>query len=158
MKVVLAIVLLGCAAYAHADCAGLEAFKVKHQWQEAFGEGHHRLEFGLKLWNNIFHDHPTARDLFKRVRGDNTYSPEFEAHAQRVLSGLDMTISLLDDPDAFKAQIAHLHGQHQERNIKPEYYDFFRAALLETLPEYLGTSLDFDAWTHCYDHIVSGIK
>ena len=60
--------------------------------------------------------------MFKNVRGDNLYSDEFSAHSQRVLSGLDMTISMLDTPDVLEAQLVHLKGQHTERNLKPEYY------------------------------------
>jgi len=71
----------------------------------------------------MFHDHPEARSLFERVHGDNTYSPEFEAHSQRVLGGLDNCIALLDEPETLAAELEHLKGQHAERSIKPEYYD-----------------------------------
>ena len=71
----------------------------------------------------MFHDHPDARGLFQRVHGDDTYSPQFEAHAQRVLGGLDNCISLLDDPATLAAELGHLHAQHAERSIKAEYYD-----------------------------------
>lgn len=158
MKLVLAVVLSMCVAHALADCDALQRFKVKHQWAEAFGSAHHRLDFGLKLWNNIFKDYSDLRGLFKRVNGENTYSPEFEAHAQRVLSGLDMTISLLDDQEALTAQLAHLKSQHVERNVKAEYYDAFRAELLGVLPDYLGTKLDFSAWNECLKLITSNIK
>jgi len=71
----------------------------------------------------MFHDHPEARALFERVHGDNTYSPEFEAHAQRVLGGLDNCISLLDDPETLAAELAHLKTQHAERSVQAVYYD-----------------------------------
>lgn len=159
MKLVLAIVLSLCVAATFAgECGPLQRFKVTHQWHEAFGTGHNRLEFGLKLWNAIFHDAPALRALFKRVNGDNTYSPEFEAHAQRVLGGLEMTISLLDDQPALAAQLAHLKAQHVERNVKPEYYETFRDELLQVLPDYLGTKLDFEAWTVCFNSFIAAIK
>lgn len=159
MKLLLAVVLCLCVAQGYASgCDSLQRFKVKHQWAEAFGSSHHRVEFALKLWNTIFHDNPTLRGLFKRVNGDNTYSPEFEAHAQRVLGGLDMTISLLDDQSALTAQLAHLQSQHAERNIKSDYYTVFRDELLTVLPDYLGTKLDFGAWTDCLTLITSGIS
>jgi len=158
MKLFLAVVLCVCVAQAYADCGPLQRFKVKHQWSEAFGGSHHRIEFGLKLWNSIFHDHPDLRGLFKRVHGDNTYSAEFEAHIQRVLGGLDMTISLLDDQSAFDAQLAHLKSQHAERNLNAEYYTEFNEHLLGVLPDYLGSKLDFAAWKDCLTMITDGIK
>jgi hemoglobin-like flavoprotein len=158
MKLLLVVVVCLCAAQAYAECNAMARFKVKHQWQEAFGAAHHRLEFGLNLWNHIFHDHPALRGLFKRVHGDNAYSNEFQAHAQRVLSALDMTISLLDDQATLTAQLAHLKSQHDERDIKPEYYQAFTDELLTVLPDYLGTRLDFGAWTDCMKVITDGIK
>jgi hemoglobin-like flavoprotein len=159
MKLILAIVLIGFAVHTcSADCGELERFKVKHQWTEAFGHAHERVLFGLRFWLRFFHDHPDSRALFKRVNSDNVYSHDFEAHSQRVLSGLEATISLLDNNDALTAHLAHLHGQHQERNIPPENFGHFREILVDILTDTLGTSLDFDAWTHCIDHIAAGIK
>lgn len=159
MKLLLAVVLCVCVAQAYGgECDALERFKVKHQWTEAFGSSHARIEFALKLWNTIFHDNPDLRGLFKRVNGDNTYSPEFEAHAQRVLGGLDMTISLLDDQAALDAQLAHLKSQHAERNVKADYYGVFNEELLSVLPDYLGSKLDYKAWKDCLTVITDNIK
>jgi hemoglobin-like flavoprotein len=158
MKFILAVLLLAFAAYVSADCDTLQRLKVKHQWSEAFGTAHDRLAFGLKLWNSIIHEHPEFRGVFSRVRGDNTYSCEFAAHAQRVLSGLDMTISMLDEEDVLNAQLAHLKGQHAERNLKPEYFTIFINHLLEVLGEIHGTHLDFKAWHDCIELITDGIK
>jgi len=149
---------LAFAAYVSADCDQLEGLKVKLQWAEAFGKAHDRVLFGLKLWKSIIHDHPEIKKVFERVHGDNIYSPEFEAHSQRVLSGLDMTISTLDDTDLLNAQLAHLKGQHAERHLQPEYFNWFNHHLIEVLGETLGTSLDFAAWTDCLNHITEGIK
>jgi hemoglobin-like flavoprotein len=158
MKVVLAVVLCMFVAEAYGgSCDALQRFKVKHQWAEAFGSAHHRLEFGLKLWNSIFKEAPDLRGLFSRVNGANAYSAEFEAHSQRVLGGLEMTISLLDDQVALDAQLAHLKGQHAERNIKADYYTVFVNELLAVLPDYLGTKLDFKAWSECLAVITGGI-
>jgi len=71
----------------------------------------------------MFHDHPESRALFARVHGDNTYSSDFEAHAQRVLGGIDNCISLLDEADTLAAELGHLKGQHAERGISAETYD-----------------------------------
>jgi hemoglobin-like flavoprotein len=159
MKLVLAIVLLGYAVHTcSADCTPLERFKIKHQWTEAFGHDHRRVLFGLHFWNKFFHEHKESRALFSRVHSDDIYSPDFLAHSMRVLSGLESTISLLDDDEAFTAHLAHLHGQHQERQIPPENFGHFREVLLDLLGEILETRLDWDAWTHCIDHITAGIQ
>jgi len=161
MKLLLAVVLCVCVAQAYGDaseCDALERFKVKNQWREAFGSNHERVEFALKLWNAIFKDNANLRGVFKRVNGDNTYSPEFEAHAQRVLGGLEMTISLLDDQSALDAQLAHLKSQHAERNLQAAYYTAFTDELLLVLPDYLGTVLDYKAWKDCLGLITDGMK
>jgi hemoglobin-like flavoprotein len=158
MKFFVAVLLLAVAAYVSADCDHLERFKVKHQWTESFGKAHHRLLFGLKLWKSILHDHGDIRELFGRVHGDNIYSPEFGAHSMRVLSGLDMTISMLDKPEILAAQLAHLKTQHDARNIKPEHWGFFVNHLIEEIGEHLDTKLDFKAWHDCLDHVTDGIK
>lgn len=152
------MLLSSCVVSTLADCGVLQRFKVKHQWNEAYGSGHHRLDFGLKLWNSIFHDNPQLRQLFKRVNGDNTYSAEFEAHSQRVLGGLNLVISTLDDQATLNAQLAHLKAQHTDRNVQPAFYEAFRDELLSVLPEYLGTKLDFAAWNDCINLVISSIQ
>jgi hemoglobin-like flavoprotein len=158
MKLVLAVILSMCVAYsAGAGCDLLQRFKVKHQWSEAFGQGHQRLEFGVKVFNSLFHDHPETRAVFTRVNGANPYSAEFKAHAERVLGGLDMTIGLLDDQAALTAQIAHLKEQHTTRNVKPEYYVWLGEELFDLIPEQLGVKFDFGAWSDCYKVLISGL-
>ncbi len=61
--------------------------------------------------------------MFKRVNGENIYSAEFEAHAMRVLGGLDITISMLDDQSVLQAELDHLNMQHVERKIPSEAFD-----------------------------------
>lgn len=159
MKLLLAVVFSMGVAYAAAvgDCDSLERFKVKHQWSEAFGEGHQRIEFGVKIFKKLFNDHPDAKQYFGRVNGDNIYSPEFEAHTQRVLSGLDILIGLLDEQPTLVAQLAHLKDKHKDRNIKPEYFTYLGEEILDTLPTYLGTRLDFGAWSACYKKLIAAL-
>lgn len=157
MKLLIAVVLAICAAQAYADCGPLQRFRVKHQWQEAFGSAHHRVDFGAKFWTGLFHDHPEARDIFKSVNGENVYSAEFSAHSARVLGGLEMVISLLDDQATLDAELAHLKGQHDARGIKAEMFDAFREELLTVLPTYLGTKLDYAAWKDCFNLISGGM-
>jgi len=159
MKLLLAVVFsIGLAfAAAEGDCDSLERFKVKHQWSEAFGEGHHRIEFGVKIFKGLFHDHPETRAYFTRVNGNNIHSPEFEAHSQRLLAGLDIAIGLLDDRPTLLAQLAHLKDKHKDRKIKPEYYSFLGDQILDVLPSYLGTRLDYGAWSACYKKLIASL-
>ena len=153
----LVVVLVALVAYVSADCNVLERFKVKHQWQQVFSEKH-RTEFSLKFWKEFLHDHPDLISLFKRVHGDNVYSPEFQAHGIRVLAGLDSVIGVLDEDDTFGIQVAHLKAQHTERGTKPEYFDVFGKHLFDHLGDELGTHFDLGAWRDCYAVIAAGIK
>jgi hemoglobin-like flavoprotein len=159
MKLVVSVLLSVCVAYAAADgCDLLQRFKVKHQWSEAFGFGHSRVDFGVTLFARFLKDYPDARALFTRVNGGNVYSADFKAHAERVLGGLDMTIGLLDDKDALTAQLAHLRDQHKERKINPEYFTKLGNELFELLPEKLGVKFDFEAWNACYQLLVAALS
>ena len=55
--------------------------------------------------------------------GDDVHSGAFKAHVTRVLGGVDMCISLLDDTPTLNAALSHLQGQHKERGINPGYFD-----------------------------------
>ena len=156
MKVLLLVVLLGFVATATA-CNKLQRLKVKQQWAEAFGRGDAREDFGVALWRGIFNQDPAARNLFKRVNGDDEESPEFLAHSQRVLGGLDMVIALLDMPGTDDAQLAHLKGQHATRNIPRGAFTTFKNALMASVGASLGRCFDRDAWSACYDLIADGI-
>ena len=52
--------------------------------------------------------------LFTRVKVANQNSPEFKAHAIRVVNGLDSAIGLLSDPATLDVQLAHLSEQHKK--------------------------------------------
>jgi hemoglobin-like flavoprotein len=164
MKLVLVIAVLGCLAACaladddHVTCGPLQKIKVKRQWDKAFGEGSHRLEFALHFWNHFFKDYPKAREVFKDFRGDNVYSPEFQALGQRVLESFTMIVDTTDDPEALKIMVEAIKVDHAEKGVKPEFYTAFRDELLETLPEYLGTHLDWDAWTACLNALIENLK
>ena len=154
-----AVVLFAVVAAAVAsECGTLERIRVKKQWADAYGDGKERAAFGLAVWRALFHLDPTATRFFDRVNGAKPTSPEFMAHAQRVLSGLDMSISLIDDEEAFNAQLAHLKGQHDSRQIPAYYYVSFGKALGEVLKSRLGNCYDADIFRSCYKLIVDGIK
>lgn len=155
LKIALCCVLVAMVA---ADCGPLQRIKVKTQWAQAYSQGRQREAFGQAVWRAIFAMAPESRDLFVRVHGDDVTSPEFNAHALRVLGGLDMTMSLLDDEGALQAQLTHLQGQHRERGIPQQYFEVFGKVLMQVVPASLGRCFDQDAWTSCYQVIAQGIK
>jgi hemoglobin-like flavoprotein len=175
MKLLLAVALLGCmVAWAYADdstheeepiedptkhsCGPLQKFKIKRQWRQAFGEGKHRLEFALHFWTRFFKGHPKDREGFKDVRGDNIYSPQFQAFGQRRLNAFGMVVDTSDDPEALKVVLEYVKADDKVLHIKPEFYEDTRDALMETLGEYLGSSLDWDAWIDCLNTLMAALK
>jgi len=161
MKWLLAVALLGLAgvmADQKQECGLLERVHVRRQWHEAFGDGEHRLEFALHLFNNLFKDFPKARDMFATYRGDNVYSPQFQAHAQRILNSLGMLIATSDDTEALKVLVNTVKTNLAKAGIKPEFYEAFRDELLNTLPEYLEIHLDWDSWTACLNAVIDKLN
>ena len=65
---------------------------------------------------------PSSQALFERVNGDDDHSPQFIAHMHRVMSGLDESISLLNEEEPLKAQLDHLARQHDAMNIPTQYF------------------------------------
>ena len=120
----------GPVAMVFADCDVLEAQLVKQQWAKAMGDADEREDFIISIFNRLFDVNNDARGVFERVRGDNTYSPQFRAHAMRVLGGLDLCIGALDQTARLDASLAHLNSQHVERKIPAEYWpvSIFRAS------------------------------
>lgn len=158
MKTAIVVVLAALVAVASAtSCDNLTRLKVKGQWRRAYSSGTDRENFAQALWRAVFAQAPEARTLFTRVGGDNTNSGKFKAHAERVLASLDITINLLDQPDALTAQLNRLKEQHIPRNIPEKYFNVFKSALGHVLPAQLGRCWDKEAWKACYDVIVQGI-
>nr|BAN58231.1 A2 globin chain of giant V2 hemoglobin [Lamellibrachia satsuma]BAQ25615.1 A2 globin chain of giant V2 hemoglobin [Lamellibrachia satsuma]BAU46564.1 A2 globin chain of V1 giant hemoglobin [Lamellibrachia satsuma] len=158
MKSLIAFMCLLAVAFA-SECGPLQRLKVKRQWAEAYGSGNGREEFGHFIWANVFKVAPSARDMFKRVRGDNIYTPAFRAHATRVLGGLDMCVALLDDESVLNTQLAHLASQHSSRGVSAEQYNVVEHAVMMGVEHEIGQNVfDKDAWQACLDVITSGIQ
>ena len=61
--------------------------------------------------------------LFTRVEGHDLYSGVFQAHSMRVLGGLNMVISILDNKEGIlDACLMHLRAQHTARGIPKNYF------------------------------------
>jgi len=142
----------------HQKCTPLQRIKVRRQWDKAFGEGSHRLEFAQHFYHNLFKHFPDARKSLAKFRGDNIYSPEFQAYGQRVLNSIGMIIDTADDPEANKVIITKLKTYLAEQGIESTFYNAFRDELMDTLPDFLDTHFDWDAWLGCLNLIISGLK
>lgn len=150
MKVIVFVAML---AYAAADCDVLDQIKVKMQWSQAYNEGLSREAFGQAIWRAFFAQAPNARGLFDRVNGDNLLSPEFQAHSMRVLGGIDMCFSLLDDSDVFESALSHLNDQHRERGLRGEYFKLLGNAIIQSARASVGTCFDQDVWEACFNEV-----
>ena len=55
---------------------------------------------------------PDQKGLFNRVNGDNIRSPQFKAHMSRVLGGIDIIISALNNEDVLRQQLKRYSKFH----------------------------------------------
>jgi len=157
MKTLIVLFAFVAAALA-SDCNKLTALKVRNEWGRAYSTGGDREAFAQAIWRATFAQAHDARDLFKRVHGDDTTHPVFIAHAERVLTGLDIAINILDQPAILKAELDHLQKQHEGRKIPDNYFEAFKTSVLHVVAAKLGRCWDREAWEACIDHIQDGIK
>lgn len=146
------------AAASCTECGPLQKLKVKQQWSVAFGTDHHRIDFGIAIWRGLFRQEPEARKMFKRVHGDDLYSGAFRAHSMRVLGGLNMIISAIDNDDIAKFVLDHLHEDHIDRHVPGNYFQAMKNVLMKVIPAAIGRCFDHDAWEACMDVILDGIQ
>lgn len=154
MNTLIVICALVAVATASSECGPLQRLKMKQQWSVAFGTAHHRIDFGTAMWRSIFRQAPQAIDeLFTRVEGHNLYSGKFQAHSMRVLGGLNMAISVMDDENVLQRVLEHLRDQHKDRAIPRNYFKVFKNALMKVAPATIGKCFDREAWSACFDVI-----
>lgn len=162
MLIVAAMLLVGVvltSADEEQKCKLLERVKVVRQWNHAYGEGQHRIDFVIEVFQDYFKQFPKARDLFvKDHRGDNIYSVEFQAQGHRVLGALGLLINTADEPETLKVILGKLKENTAILGTGEEYLESFQHALLETLPHHIGNHFDYDAWNHCLGVIFGAIK
>ena len=67
--------------------------------------------------------YPETKQLFARVKGDDPTSPEFAAHAYRVVNGFSVFLPALNDTAVLVEMASHLAKQHAGRTgIKREHF------------------------------------
>jgi len=156
---VVALALVAIASVADATtCDALTILKVKAQWDRAYAQGHSREHFAEAVWRTVFNLSPAAKDRFHAVGADDTSSGKFRAFALRTLGGVEMSVTFLDNPEALKTELEHLHKMQQEKHIPDELVDVFIKALGYVVPAQLGRCWDREAWKACFSIIAEGIK
>jgi hypothetical protein len=158
LKFVLVALLAMVAVSSASTCDSLTAIKVQAQWARAYSSGHSREHFAEAVWRTIFNMSPTARDKLAAVGAADVHSGKFRAFALRAFAFVDMSVTFLDNPEALKAELAHLHAMHEEKHIPNELIDVFFKALGHVAPAQLGRCWDKEAWKACFTVIADGLK
>jgi len=152
------VVLMALVAVTIAsECGPLQRLKVKQQWNVAYGVAHNRVDFGTAIWRGLFRQEEKARDLFDRVNGNDILSGEFIAHSERVLSGLTVALTTLDDDEISGCILAHLNEQHVKWNIPANYFQLMKNSLMKVIPASIGRCFDYEAWDACLDVVYAGL-
>jgi len=133
---------------------------VREQWGSLWKDtqsSKFKIALGRMILLKVVEVKPDAKDLFKNVNIDSPDSGEFSAHLMRILNALDMTINLLDDPNALEEALDHLADQHRDRpGVKREYFQAFSEFMFKGLNKLLD---DFNgpAWKSCMSNVLNKI-
>jgi len=158
-------VVLGLIAYCAAHggdahcCSAEDRNIVQKQWKSLWTSSESsrvKMELGAKLLLKLGELQPTAAELLKAVNVENPDSPEFKAHAMRVLTGLDMFINLLKDQEALDAVLLTFSNRHANiAGMKAVYVKTFGQILGSALPQVLD-EYDSRAWKACFTVVLNG--
>jgi len=156
---VVALCFAGAMATASDCCSSEDRREVQRQWEHVWSAQFtgRRVAIGQAVFDDLFEHNEGTRELFERVNGADTSSPEFHAHALRVINGLDTVINLLDDPATLDEQLHHLSVQHQAREgIVSNHFEAINESFLRVLPHVI-PCFNPDAWNRCFHRISGGI-
>jgi hemoglobin-like flavoprotein len=140
-------------------CSHGDRSVVQKQWQDVFFHQDAKFRAGVVrlLLLRVIQDHPEAHDLFTAVDVDNPTGGPFTAHAMRIFNAIDMTINLLDDPNALEEALDHLAYQHHGRpGVKREHFTSFGQAMHRGLPKIID-SYNYLSWKACFGEILRKI-
>jgi len=153
----LALLCLGLVACVRASdidhcCSAADVRIVQTQWKSLWKDTESsKVKSGVAklLLLKLTEKHADAAGVFKDVNIANPKSPEFTAHAMRVINGMDMAINLLSDPDALEKALEHLADQHAARTgVKKEHFRTFGEILNAGLPKVLDKYNEM-SWKSC---------
>lgn len=72
----------------------------------------------------LVEEHPSVRPILAKVKIDDPKSPEFQAHALRVITGLDLCVNALQNYQTLESITDHLAMQHEARTgVTVEYFN-----------------------------------
>jgi len=158
LLVVAVALVAACSQVDASGCDALTILKVKAQWARAYSHGHSREHFAEAVWRTVFNLSPAAKERLRAAGGADTSSGKFRAFALRTIAGVEMSVTFLDNPEALKAELDHLHHLQEQRHIPDELVDTFIKALGYVVPAQLGRCWDKEAWKACFAIIADGIK
>jgi len=158
MKVALIVLVAVIGATLADKCDELTIIKVKSQWARAYSHGHSREHFAEAVWRTVFNLLPAAKDRLQEKGVEDIHSGKFRAFALRTLAIVEMSVTFLDNPEALKAELEHLHKLQVEKHIPDDIIDAFIKALGHVVPAQLGRCWDKEAWKSCFSVIAEGIK
>ncbi|KAI0225719.1 hypothetical protein LSAT2_023513 [Lamellibrachia satsuma] len=157
------VVICGAAATLGSQrCSREDANVTIAQWSQAFGIGGNGdvtriTKGGTLFFFKLTQDIPATKPLFANVNIDNFNSPEFGAHALRVLVGFDLCVNALQDIPVLEALTSHLSRQHVARvGVKAAYFDRISHSFRESMP-LLVDNFNVDAWDNCAAPIFDAI-
>jgi hypothetical protein len=159
------LLLIGAVALpsAHSSvthcCSAGDRHRVQEQWNGLFGRHDAKFRAGAArlLLQRVLQDYPDAKALFKNVGVDDPKSGAFTAHCFRIFNALDMTINLLDDPEALEEALDHLADQHGARDgVKRAYFQSFGEAMNRGLGRLID-NYDTVSWKSCMRGVLAKI-
>ena len=106
----------------------------------------------LDFYANLFSIAPETRPLFRE---------DLAGQGMKYMSTLLTVIDLLDDTEAFEAELDDLAVSHTTVGVRPEHYAPMGSALLVTLGESLGKEFTEelrDAWRAAYEHVAAEMQ
>lgn len=106
-----------------------------------------------KMYENLFRDHPEARNLFK---GTNFFNQK-----KVVANAVAYVIDNLDKTEQITEALEDMGARHVDYGTEDEHYDWVGAALIEALKFYLQdewSSEIEETWSGAYGFISSAMK
>ncbi|CAH1787065.1 unnamed protein product, partial [Owenia fusiformis] len=105
-----AFMAIVAAAYASDCCNGADRKTVLRQWESVWKANYNnaRANIAKDIFARFFAKVPEAKPLFTRVKVEDPKSAAFSAHAIRIISGLDIALNLLSDPQTLNEELSHL--------------------------------------------------
>ncbi|HYX34171.1 MAG TPA: globin domain-containing protein [Oligoflexus sp.] len=91
-------------------------------------------EFATRFYSGLFHDYPSARDLFK--------SSSLDQQKRLLVASLVQVVHHLDDPEFLGEYLGKMGERHHAYGTTEEHFEWVGRTLLKTLHEMLDS-----AWT-----------